>query len=229
MPLDLYGAPVNNAGVDPMQGFDFECWAIDSVGGGLAFFGRFQSLTLSIRDTTETYLELGQRIPIYLNGEIQIAWVLEKGMVDMAFIARTFGITDIRRDRIVSRGPRFHIAFDANAHYRLNQTSEGKVTDPVNLRQGATNERDLAFGLGDPGPSGGLPKFRDVTTASSNNPNLPTTPTNTGRYELMRCKVDSVSLGLMPGRMVAAVRWEGVSEGITYVTKTAQGGTFYNP
>ena len=41
-----------------------------------------------------------------------------------------------------------------------------------------------------------------------------------GRYEMMRCKVDSVSLGIMPGRRVAAVRWEGVAEGITYVPQT---------
>ena len=40
--------------------------------------------------------------------------------------------------------------------------------------------------------------------------------------DLLRCKVDSVSLGVMPGRRVAAVRWEGVSEGITYHQDSVQ-------
>jgi len=62
MALDMFGAPVNNTGLDPLQGFDFEVWAQDVTSGGVAFFGRFQSLTLSVRDATETYLELGQRI-----------------------------------------------------------------------------------------------------------------------------------------------------------------------
>jgi len=209
MSLDLYGAPVNNAGIDPMQGFDFECWAQDTFSGNVAFFGRFQSLTVSIRDATETYLELGQRIPIYLNGEIQIAWVLEQGLVDMKFVVRTFGIENIRRDQVVARGPRFHIAFDANAADKVSQTVDASLTD---LSQGNT----------------GLNSFTNTTfRQGASNPlfttNLPQGgPTNEGRYEMMRCKVDSVSLGVMPGRRVAAVRWEGVAEGISYVAQSVQ-------
>ena len=138
MSLDLYGsAPVNNAGIDPIQGFDFDCWMQDSTNGEIAIFGKFQSLTLSIRDATETYLELGQRIPIYLNGEIQIAWVLEQGMLDMAFVVRTFGIQKIRRDQLISRGPRFHISFDAKAMGRENKTS----TEAIDRLGGAATSR----------------------------------------------------------------------------------------
>ena len=189
----------------------------DTVTGRVAFFGRFQSLTVSIRDATETYLELGQRIPIYLNGEIQIAWVLEQGLVDMKFVVRTFGIENIRRDQVVTRGPRFHIAFDANAADKVGQTAQASnldlgsnsVTNSISgsnaatFRQGATN-----------------PLFTDGQLYDSGG------PTAEGRYEMMRCKVDSVSLGVMPGRRVAAVRWEGVSEGISYVPQSVQ--TFKN-
>jgi hypothetical protein len=45
---------------------------------------------------------------------------------------------------------------------------------------------------------------------------------NFGRYELMRCKLDSLSLGIMPGRRVIAQRWEGVAEGIRYIEKSLQ-------
>ena len=207
MSLDIFGAPVNNAGIDPMQGFDFECWAQDTHTGEIAFFGRFQSLTLSIRDATETYLELGQRIPIYLNGEIQIAWVLEQGLLDMAFVTRTFGHLDISRTNTLSRGPRFHISFDAEAAGRVSSTSEikTKISTGVN----ASSRTGI----------GGNQNLRDagtITSASNPKHNL-SNPRATGRYELMRCKVDSLSLGIMPGRRVAAVRWEGVSEGIKFV------------
>lgn len=206
MALDLYGAaPVNNAGIDPMQGFDFECWAQDSQSGGIAFFGRFQSLTLSIRDATETYLELGQRIPIYLNGEIQIAWVLEQGLVDMGFVVRTFGINSIRRDQVITRGPRFHISFDANAADRVSQTAEASPVSST-TRIGSANSQ---FAGGVQGPQG-LNGEKDSAPLAS------------GRYEMMRCKVDSVSLGVMPGRRVAAVRWEGVCEGISFVNQSLQ-------
>ena len=220
MALDLYGAaPVNNAGIDPMQGFDFECWAQDSQSGAVAFFGRFQSLTLSVRDATETYLELGQRIPIYLNGEIQIAWVLEQGLVDMAFVHRTFGVRNIRRDQLVTRGPRFHIAFDANAADRLNDVSED--ASPTNTGAGGSDGTNTNANTGLLSSTNrlGAGNARTSTNLFSNSKGK---PTNQGRYELMRCKVDSVSLGIMPGRRVAAVRWEGVSEGISFVNQTIQ-------
>lgn len=212
MALDLYGAPVNNSGIDPMQGFDFECWAQDTVSGQVAFFGRFQSLTVSIRDATETYLELGQRIPIYLNGEIQIAWVLEQGLVDMKFVVRTFGIDNIRRDQVVSRGPRFHIAFDANAADKVSGTVDPQLNDLAEDNAGLSSFSNATFRQG-----ASNPLFNDEQIY-----NRAGGPTSSGRYEMMRCKVDSVSLGVMPGRRVAAVRWEGVSEGISYIKESVQ-------
>lgn len=187
--------------------------------GRVAFFGRFQSLTVSIRDATETYLELGQRIPIYLNGEIQIAWVLEQGLVDMAFIVKTFGIENIRRDQVIARGPRFHIGFDANAADKVESTAL-----PLSATKAALNTSQSlrSFGVG----SQGTALFSSEQTEIAGRNPLYNTPQSAGRYEMMRCKVDSVSLGVMPGRRVAAVRWEGVSEGITYHLESIQ--TFKN-
>ncbi len=170
-----------------------------------------------MRDATETYLELGQRIPIYLNGEIQIAWVLEQGLLDMAFVARTFGITEIRRDKLVKRGPRFHIAFDANAFGRDNQTTSATSDTNRSDRLGRVNFRD-SFVSSIPGNNASL--FSGL--AGTSNQVIGNVPASEGRYELMRCKVDSVSLGIMPGRRVAAVRWEGVCEGITFVKDSIQ-------
>lgn len=182
----------------------------DTVTGQIAFFGRFQSLTISIRDATETYLELGQRLPIYLNGEIQIAWVLEQGLVDMKFIVRTFGVDNIRRDQVVARGPRFHIAFDANAADKVRQTATASLElTEENAGLNSFDNTGATFRQGDASPL-----FTNYMPSGG--------PTNSGRYEMMRCKVDSVSLGIMPGRRVAAVRWEGVSEGISYVKESLQ-------
>ena len=185
----------------------------------IAFFGRFQSLTISIRDATETYLELGQRIPIYLNGEIQIAWVLEQGLVDMAFIVKTFGIKQIRRDQVISRGPRFHIAFDANAADRVE--TEGQEILPTKpLANGGLRSLGSGFGTTQ------LFNTNQFSNGNVGDNQFFVKPDNSGRYELMRCKVDSVSLGVMPGRRVAAVRWEGVSEGVTWSGESVQ--TFKN-
>lgn len=190
-----YSAPINNCGFDPLSGFDFEVFVQDTASGQRTFFGKFQSLTLSVRNATETYLELGQRIPKYLDGEIQIAWVLEQGLIDMQFISRTFGAREISRCQALTRGPRFHITFDANAA-ELSGAPENALFN---------TERNFTSRI-----------------TSNDYPQIPGAPKEKGRYEIQRCKVDSVSLGIMPGRRVAAVRWEGVAEGIKYFDTTFQ-------
>lgn len=190
---------VNNAGIDPIQGYDIEVWAQyeegapNNTGSNLALFGRFQTITLSIRDATETYLELGERIPTYLNGEIQIAWVLEQGLVDLRFLQRTFGVTQMNRSSLLDRSPRFQISFDVNAR-GLNATNAtfGTPYNPQDLIQ-KTNPTALTA-------------ERSIQ----------------GRIELVRCKVDSVSMGAMAGRRVAALRWEGVSEGWLFNDESEQ-------
>lgn len=212
---ELYCASVNNTGLDPLQGFDFFVWVQDVCTGKLAWFGLFQSLTLSIRDATETYLELGQRFPIQLNGEINIAWVLEQGLVDMRFVERTFGVKQLRRDMYVTRGPRFQISFDANAA-ELEKEYGINTFGTMNRTLGDTFGSDELYRKG----SDEYLQFDPSTYASSSNSAYK--PRAQGRYDIHRCKVDNLSMGLMPGRRVAALRWEGVAEGISWVDQTVQ-------
>lgn len=230
----LYCSPVNNTGHDPIQGFDCEVWVQDVCTGLLAWFGKFQSVTFSVRDATETYLELGQRIPIHLNGEIQIAWVLEQGMVDLNFIHRSFGVPALRRDSYITRGPRFQISFDVNSP-ELHLTNGNSVAE-LNPT-GATGDRvvDRRGGIG----VNAQRAARDITQQSFyrygadeyfmpginyavGQINEKYFPKSQGRYDLMRCKLDSVSMGAMAGRRVVALRWEGLAEGITFVPETTQ-------
>jgi len=211
-------APVDNAGLDPVQGFDIEVWAQDTVTGAIALFGRFQTITLSVRDATETYLCLGERMPTYLNGEIQIAWVLEQGLVDINFLNRTFGLSSMTRSNHISRGPRFQISFDVSAAELDIWTETGSSGRTQN-----TNASDL-FGTTNTINSdwqfqGG---YGGGTTNRLNNVQVPTTVRTQGRIELQRCKVDSISMGAMSGRRAAALRWEGVAEGWVSSINTLQ-------
>lgn len=133
----------------------------------------------------------------------------------MAFIAKTFGVNALRRDQLITRGPRFQIAFDANAAELVKQSASNTRADEGSAyRQG---QRQISmFGDNNAFGNGNV-----SGNASSGGYGL-NAPSAAGRYELQRCKVDSVSLGIMPGRRVAAVRWEGVAEGITYIPTSLQ-------
>ncbi len=134
----------------------------------------------------------------------------------MSFVVRTFGVSALRRDQIITRGPRFQIAFDANAAELVKNSAESN--DPaLTYRQGPYQNSPISGA--DIGGAGSR------ATGNASNLGL-NSPKVQGRYELQRCKVDSVSLGIMPGRRVAAVRWEGVSEGISFFNTTVQ--TFKN-
>lgn len=227
--LDIYQAPINNVGLDPMQGFDVAAWMQDAASGQIALFGDFQSITLTIRDSTETYLPLGTRFPVYLNGEVQIAFVIEQGMVDMNFLQRTFGVQNMSREQLVTRGPRFQLTWDVSA-YELNKnyagvansgTSQaGKTPGNSNYdiyRLGGTSFNQIVGGNNQSYVSNKL-KGVNGSQASYDKP----VPVAQGRYELQRCKIDSLSVGIMPGRRVIAQRWEGVAEGIRFIPETLQ-------
>jgi hypothetical protein len=193
-----FGAVVNNAGIDPMQGFDVEVWATDLATGQVLDIGQFQSCTFTIRNATETYLTLGQRIPTYYDGEIQIAWVLERGKLNVDNLSAWFGTNDLNRNVYIGRGPRFQITIDYNA---------------VGLQGNGVSSATYVAESG-PQPSGG---YFDPVGAGFRKGTPFLTPTDQnrskGRIHLVRCKLDSMSEGIMPGRRIIANRWEGVSEG----------------
>jgi hypothetical protein len=222
--LDIYKAPVNNIGLDPIAGFDIAAWIQDSATGELALFGDFQSITLTIRDSTETYLPLGTRFPVYLNGEIQIAFVIEQGLVDMNFMQRTFGVQNMVREQLVTRGPRFQLTWDANAHelaknYTDIAANGGKTQPTINYRTGGTTFNQIVGGSNANYASSNLV---GQNTVAQNNSYTGKVPLAQGRYELQRCKIDSLSVGIMPGRRVVAQRWEGVAEGIRFIPESLQ-------
>jgi hypothetical protein len=119
---NIYQAPVNNAILDPMQGFDADVWVIDQATGEYYLVGRFTSIQITVRNATEPYLELNQRVPRYLDGEFQIGWTLERGMLDARVLQHTFGYGNISRELRLSRGSRMQITFEIDAP-ELHQTA----------------------------------------------------------------------------------------------------------
>lgn len=197
----LFNTPVNNAILDPMQGFDADVWVIDQATGRYNVVGRFTSIQLTIRNATEPYLELNQRVPRLLDGEFQFGWVLERGMVDSRVLEQTFGYSSITRELRNSRNARFQISFSVNAP-ELN--TAGKVVADV----GGTN----AFGSNS-SAGGSAGRGSDIISTPFAERKA------VGEYVLTFCKVDSFTMGVNAGRNVIANRWEGMCEGIDYVDR----------
>jgi hypothetical protein len=106
---------LNIGGADPMQGFDVGVWVTDSSNpGNKVLMGQFTSIVVTVRNATEAYIEFGQRYPRYLDGEFQIAFVLEKGLLDMNVFQQTFGFKHVTRRKRFGRSPRFDITFAVN-------------------------------------------------------------------------------------------------------------------
>lgn len=105
---------LNQGGADPVQGFDVGVWVHDQGTGDKILLGQFTSIVITVRNATEVYLEMGQRYPRYLDGEFQIAFVLEKGLLDISVFQQTFGFAQVSRRKRFGRSPRFEITFSLN-------------------------------------------------------------------------------------------------------------------
>lgn len=106
---------LNIGGADPIQGFDVGVWVNDVGRAGAAVLaGQFTSIVITVRNATEPYQEFGQRIPRYLDGEIQIAFVMEKGFLDVNVFQETMGYKRMSRLKRIGRSPRFDITFALN-------------------------------------------------------------------------------------------------------------------
>jgi hypothetical protein len=128
---------MDHGGPDPIQGFDVDVWVQDptrytagtggaapspGAAGGLILLGSFTSIVVTVRNATEAYMELNQRMPRYLDGEVQIAWVMEKGLLDIWSFKQTFGFSMMRRNQRFNRSPRFVITFQSNTAGELNSS-----------------------------------------------------------------------------------------------------------
>lgn len=121
---------MDHGGPDPFQGFDVAVWVQDPSRNGTAgnldgvdnmvLLGEFTSLIVTVRNATEAYLEFNSRIPRYLDGEMQMAFVMEKGQVDMFVLRQTFGFDEMRRNKRFNRSPRLAITFNVDTNGELN-------------------------------------------------------------------------------------------------------------
>ena len=192
----LTRASVNNAGRDPIQGFDVDVYVLDQATGKQLMIGRFTSFQLTVRNATEPYLEFNQRIPRMLDGEFQFGWVLERGLIDTRVLENTFGLPHLYREARLNRSGRLIVTVDINAE-ELDESSN-------NLR----DEQLEGIIESEGAPDAGIVDTRNRRDAI-------------GAYRLLYCKVDSLTLGAMAGRSVVAARWEGLCEGIMYFDKKA--------
>lgn len=197
------GVAINNAILDPLQGFDADVWILDQATGNNILVGRFTSFQLTVRNSTEPYLELNQRIPRYLDGEIQIGWVCERGLLDARILEQTFGFSSLSRELRLNRQPRFNITLQLNAK-ELDSNSGGNQVEE--LKQGVLGNGELIIGTEDQ-YKGGDPRNNYAKRKS------------TGELQLQYCKLDSFTMGVMAGRSVIANRWEGLAEGINFIDR----------
>lgn len=103
---------LNIGGADPIQGYDVGVWVRDAQNpSSQLLLGQFTSIVVTIRNATEAYMEFGQRYPRYLDGEMQIAFVMEKGLLDLNAFQETFGFKRVSRDKRFGRSPRLTVTF----------------------------------------------------------------------------------------------------------------------
>jgi hypothetical protein len=196
--MTLNRTVVNNAMLDPLQGFDTDVFVLDQATGSQIMVGRFTGFQWTVRNATEPYMEFNQRIPRLLDGEFQFGWVLEQGMVDTEIMRNVFGFSHLGREMRPDRSPRLQITVEFNAPALA--TSE--ATRAGNYAQRGALDTGEALFIGDGTPS----------SAGIQN----TTRNVQGRYHLQNCKVDSATTAAMAGRQVVAVRLEGLCEGYYY-------------
>ena len=196
------GVPVNNSLLDPLQGFDADVWVLDQATGNHQMIGRFTSVQITVRNATEPYLEFNQRIPRYLDGDLQIGWTLERGLIDVRVFSHTFGSSKMTRETRMNRSPRFQITFNLDAPEL--QTAGASANAGTN---------DTTVGNGE----------LFAIPGGNSNANAPTSGLRIARgaYVLWFCKTDTFTMGAMAGRSVIATRWEGLSEGIEEISTTS--------
>lgn len=97
----------------PIQGFNVSTLVTGSSGPELA--GEFQEIEFSVKNGTEEYLELGERIAAILDGEIKIEGKLKRGMINLGIVKSCFGASTLKRGGNITVSPRFTITANINA------------------------------------------------------------------------------------------------------------------
>lgn len=96
-----------------IQGYDASVLITGPQGPELV--GDYQEAEFSIKEDTEEYLELGERIPAILDGEIKIEGKLKRGHILLDIIKRIWGQASLKRGSRIPPSPRFTIIVNINA------------------------------------------------------------------------------------------------------------------
>jgi hypothetical protein len=184
---------VNNAGLDPIQGFHTNVYVHNQSSGAPVLLGGFTSFQKTMRNATEPYLPFGRKTPRLLDGENQYGFVLERGLIDVRVMEEVFGFSEMGPEFQADPTPRFVITVQFNA-------PELQGRGIFTRNQGTDTYTTTS--------SGGRGQLLDNRTA-------------VGGYRLYYAKIDSVTIGAMAGRNVVATRIEGLCESIAAINSGA--------
>ncbi len=133
----------------PVQGFDVSVLVMGATGPSLA--GEYQEVEFSVKNDTENYLELGERIAQILDGEISIEGKLKRGWVSMDVVESVFGTSTLRRGEEPPESPRFVVittiknaAKGLSGRYKFEQVVIPEISISVSAGKGVI-KKDLTF------------------------------------------------------------------------------------
>lgn len=134
---------------DPIQGFDVSVMVIGE--SGLEMVGEYQEVEFSIKNDTEEYLELGERIARILDGEIKIEGKLKRGWTSLDIVKQIFGTSTLRRGSRAPASPRFVITCSVDApekgllgRYKFEQAVIPELSISISQGKGVA-KKDLSF------------------------------------------------------------------------------------
>ena len=134
---------------DPIQGFDVSVMVIGPNGPEMV--GEYQEVEFSIKNDTEEYLELNERIARILDGEIKIEGKLKRGWTSLDIVKQCFGSSSLRRGEKAPQSPRFVItcsianaAKGINGRYKFEQAVIPELSISVAQGKGVA-KKDLSF------------------------------------------------------------------------------------
>jgi len=133
----------------PIQGFDVSVQVIGSNGPELA--GEYQECEFSVKNDIEEYLELGERIAQFLDGEIKIEGKVKRGWISMRVVEAVFGSGTLRRGDRPPASPRFVIIFSVRSpekglsgRYKFEQAIIPDLSISIAAGKGVV-KKDLSF------------------------------------------------------------------------------------
>lgn len=133
----------------PVQGFDVSVQVVGDDGPSLT--GEFQEVEFSVKNDTETYLELNERIAEILDGEITIEGKLKRGWMNLDVIAAVFGDSTLRRGEKAPTSPRFVIIYSIKnsdkglkGRYKFEQAIIPELSISIAAGKGVV-KTDLSF------------------------------------------------------------------------------------